>query len=145
MPVVGHDFVYQMDSPVGLFFLTVKSNEMHVELAWQSQLFIAEVHFFFKVMPFPAAQATEALALVSRFSPPRMDLLRESHGTYFACKAQGDVGLTVIKANSMQSVVSMIPHLLDDEEYWYMFEKPGLALAGLGGFFDMASDDDPEA
>ncbi|KIJ57736.1 hypothetical protein HYDPIDRAFT_103912 [Hydnomerulius pinastri MD-312] len=83
-----------------------------------------------------SAQASEPLALVSVFGHPRIDLLEESSGTYFACKHLGDNGLAVVKATTINSVVSMIPHLLDGEEYWYMFEKPGMDVADLGGFFE---------
>jgi hypothetical protein len=38
----------------------------------------------------------------------------------------------------------MVPHTLDGEEYWYMFEKVGMDLANLGGFFE-AGDEDIES
>ncbi|KAF8839763.1 hypothetical protein BDN67DRAFT_904895 [Paxillus ammoniavirescens] len=107
-------------------------------------LAFGEVQFFFEVLPNVNTTETKALALVSCFTPPRLDLLRESFGTYFACKYQGEADLTVIPAVSVQSVVSMVPHLLDGEEYFYMFEKPGLALADLGGFFDQTADVEAE-
>jgi hypothetical protein len=50
----------------------------------------------------------------------------------------------VIKATGIKSVVSMVPHTLDGEEYWYMFEKVGMDLANLGGFFE-AGDEDIES
>ncbi|KIJ11540.1 hypothetical protein PAXINDRAFT_24841, partial [Paxillus involutus ATCC 200175] len=52
---------------------------------------------------------TKAFALVSCFTPPRLDLLRKSFSTYFACKYQGEADLTVIPAVSVQLVVSMVP------------------------------------
>ncbi|KIJ07230.1 hypothetical protein PAXINDRAFT_59997, partial [Paxillus involutus ATCC 200175] len=73
-------------------------------------LAFGEVQFFFEVLPNVNTTETKALALVSCFTPPRLDLLRKSFGTYFACKYQGEADLTVIPAVSVQSVVLMVPH-----------------------------------
>jgi hypothetical protein len=71
-------------------------------------------------------------------------LLRDSSDTFYSCMHRGEVGLRVVRVPSIQSVVAMVPHTLAGEERFYMFEKPGMDLANLGGILWDEDDVDDE-
>ncbi|KAG2136743.1 hypothetical protein BD769DRAFT_1664272 [Suillus cothurnatus] len=91
-------------------------------------LYFAEVLFFFEIRTHTDVHALEPLAL--------------RHILFL--HASWEVGLRVVRVPSIQSVVAMVPHTLAGEERFYMFEKPGMDLANLGGILWDEDDVDDE-
>jgi hypothetical protein len=114
------------------------------QLIIEGAVYFAEVQFFFQILPSALHEEFEPLALVSLYSDPDRDLLRTSSETFYTCTYQGQAGLAVVKATYIQSVVAMVPHVLNDVHRFYMFEKPGLDVADLGGFLRTEDDGDGE-
>ncbi|KAG0692628.1 hypothetical protein DFH29DRAFT_985705 [Suillus ampliporus] len=79
----------------------------------------------------PDIHALEPLALVTIYSPLDRALLQDSSDTFYT-----------FQVPSIQSVVAMVPHTLEGEERFYMFEKPGMDLANLGGILWDEDDED---
>jgi hypothetical protein len=76
-----------------------------------------------------------AYALVSVWSDPDMDLLRESSETVYSCRYRGDACLRVIDVKTITSVVAMIPMTprdADSSTHFFLLEKPGLEIQRLG-------------
>ncbi|KAG1728826.1 hypothetical protein EDD22DRAFT_788983 [Suillus occidentalis] len=84
---------------------------------------------------------TFPLTLVSLYSDPDHELLKESYATFYSCSYHGDEGLAVISTSSIQSVVAMVPHKLKGESRVFIFKKPGLDIADLRGF--LTNEEDP--
>ena len=83
-------------------------------------------------------------ALVSVWSDPDMDLLRESSEMVYLCRYHGDACLWVIDVKTITSVVAMIPmtpHNADSSTHFFLLEKPGLEIQQLG---DINTDDTTE-
>ncbi|KAJ7196740.1 hypothetical protein GGX14DRAFT_402962 [Mycena pura] len=72
-------------------------------------------------------------ALGKRFPDPDEDLLRLSYGTVWAAPGLPR-GRIVFSVARIQSVVAMIPYVLDGIEIFFLVEKPGLQMASMGGF-----------
>lgn len=81
-----------------------------------------------------------ALAMISLYSPPDPILLAQSNGTLFSCTYQAT--LTVIDAVDISQVVAMIPHTVNGQQHYFMFEQPGQDVTNLGGFHDDSDEDD---
>lgn len=95
---------------------------------------IAEVQFFFRV---EIEGEDRALALVSLYSRPDEQLLKESFNTVWLSQYQGTDHLTVVEAKSILSVVGMVPHQRDinsDDLEYFLVEKPGLDVIFLSGY-----------
>ncbi|KAF7326332.1 hypothetical protein MKEN_00486600 [Mycena kentingensis (nom. inval.)] len=74
-----------------------------------------------------------AFALGDAFGSPDADLLRESYGTVWSSKGVADY--MIASVNDIDSVVAMVPYQdLDDDEAFFLVEKPGLDMATVGGF-----------
>ncbi|KAM6494801.1 hypothetical protein JOM56_009424 [Amanita muscaria] len=96
----------------------------------------SEVLYYFTSTTAP--QGT-AFALISTYSNPHVELLSVSHNTLWVTRHLGVHGLHVIEAKSVDSVVAMIPFVLNEEEKnsphaldkykdcYCMVEKPFLA------------------
>ena len=83
------------------------------------------MHFFFEAQLEDDGPST-ALAVVSQYSPPDATLLATSEGTLFSCTHHGSAAaLTVIKVVDIRQVVAMIPHKLNEQPRYFMFEQPG--------------------
>ncbi|KIK35336.1 hypothetical protein CY34DRAFT_96273, partial [Suillus luteus UH-Slu-Lm8-n1] len=78
----------------------------------------------------------EALAVIKLFSLPHQELLQQSHTTFVSCQYLGDAGTIIVNVKSIHSVVAMVPHKLDDEDCFYMVEKPGADVTYLGGYLE---------
>ncbi|KAG1809193.1 uncharacterized protein BJ212DRAFT_1579764 [Suillus subaureus] len=78
----------------------------------------------------------EALAVIKLFSLPHQELLRQPHTTFISCQYLGDAGTIVVNVKSIHSVVAMVPHKLNDEDRFYMVEKPGADVTYLGGYLE---------
>jgi len=70
--------------------------------------------------------------MISLYSPPDPILLAQSNGTLFSCTYQAT--LTVIDAVDISQVVAMIPHTVNGQQHYFMFEQPGQDVTNLGGF-----------
>jgi hypothetical protein len=76
---------------------------------WSTNGFMyGEVHYYF-IHSFPTGYSTP-LAMVSVFSQPEPALYAQSHQALISCWALGEMGLCVIPAKSVATVVAMIPH-----------------------------------
>ncbi|KAG2362743.1 hypothetical protein BDR07DRAFT_1191202, partial [Suillus spraguei] len=51
----------------------------------------------------------KTLALVSLYSMPDYDLLRESYNTLYSCTHQGNEALVVVEVFTIQAVIAMVP------------------------------------
>jgi hypothetical protein len=89
------------------------------------------VQYFFQ---FRIQEQIKTLALVSIFSAPNLDLLRDSYQTVWSCRYQAEVGYRVIDATTILSVVAMIPEGEGEETWYFLVEKPGLDMGYLGGY-----------
>lgn len=76
---------------------------------------------------------TKTLALVSKYSPPDPELLRESFNTLWAFKKQAEGAFTIIDVNTIISVVCIAPLSKGPEGIQFLCEKPGLDVAHIGG------------
>ncbi|KAG2755621.1 hypothetical protein P692DRAFT_20869003 [Suillus brevipes Sb2] len=107
-----------------------------------------EVRYFFECRVNPASPP-EALAVISLYSTPDLELLRRSHHTFVSCVHQEDKELIAINVTSIQSVVTMIPHSLNGQQHFYMVEWPGADVTYLGGYLEDnqagGGEDDPNA
>ena len=80
------------------------------------------------------------VALVSLYSTPDPDLLEISSDTLLVCKYHGDASLVLVEAQSIKSVVAMVPFMEKPEGgssqchkgRFFVVEKPGLSLVELG-------------
>jgi hypothetical protein len=113
-----------------------------LQLSIAGVLYFAKVLFFFEIRTHPDVHALEPLTLVTIYSPPDQALLQDSSDTFYTCAYRGEAGLRVVRVPSIQSVVAMVPHTLVGEERFYMFEKPGMDLANLGGILWDEDDED---
>jgi hypothetical protein len=96
---------------------------------------LAEVYFFIHLRH---DGDDLALALVSLYSTPDVDLLRISHDTLWSCEYRGDSALKFIDVKMIKSVVAMIPHspVIRGQEVrdrFFLVEKPGFDVALIAG------------
>ncbi|KAH7904377.1 hypothetical protein BJ138DRAFT_1073501, partial [Hygrophoropsis aurantiaca] len=107
----------------------------NVKIHLNESLAFAEVLFYFQIV---IEGIEKTVALVSVYGPPHEEILAKSSQTFYSCIHQGDRALRIIEVTSIQSVVAMIPHKLPDDEQdrFYLVEKPGLDIARMGGAAD---------
>lgn len=108
----------------------------------------AEVLYFFQ---FAASNDNRAFALVSLYTKPDEELLRESFGTLWVARYLGRQALGIVRAETIHSVVGMVPFILSDaetanaqirakfESTFFVSEKPFLDCLGAG---DVAEEQD---
>ena len=99
---------------------------------------LAEVYFF--ILWTHEGRETP-LVLISLYFTPDPRLLKASHNTLWSCEHQGDSALRFINAKTIQSVVTMIPHMPRIEVQqlqarFFLVEKPGLDVAVIGGMIE---------
>jgi hypothetical protein len=102
---------------------------------------IAEVHFYFRIT---ANSLEHTLAFVSCYSPPHPGLLEASQGTLWSSTRLGSV--KVVDVKHISAVVAMVPHRPfsgeEEEERFFLVEKPGLDSSYIGGIHEQAMDVD---
>ena len=100
-----------------------------MELGGQRQF--AEVHYYFQMH---VQNQTKTLALVTKYSDPDAEIVRESFGTLWVFKKQrrGEETLMVIEAKKIVAVVAIVP-LPGSDNLWFLAEKPGLNVSEIGG------------
>ena len=105
----------------------------HINLFTQYQLnetiFYGEVQFFFQAT---IHDHTRTLALVSNYSLPDLDLLRQSYETLWTCRYQGTDDLCVVDVKNIHSVVAIMPFPFERDKV-FVGKKIGLEVAALGG------------
>ena len=110
----------------------------------------AEVRFYFGAL---VKGERLTLALVSLYSPPDTTLLTASYDTLWSCQYHGSDALGVVNVKQIVSVVAMVPlprkvedgdSEEDDEESYFVVEKPGLEVFFLGDVEEDLSDDDAD-
>jgi hypothetical protein len=104
----------------------------------------AQVYYYFQVL---IRETETTLALVSLYSLPHNELFENSHHTLLSCVYEGDAHLHVIDIKSIMSVVAMVPHHPfpgDDQDRYFVVEKPGLDVARLGGVVEVAPEEELE-
>lgn len=80
-----------------------------------------------------------AYALISFYGPPDADMLEQSSHTLVACPYLGENNLSIVRASTIISVVSMQPlprRLGDPENLWFVVEKSGLDDTEMTGYVD---------
>jgi hypothetical protein len=90
---------------------------------------ISEVQFYFR------SNEEHTYALVLVWSEPDLDLLQASSNTVYLCVYQGQTDLQVIDVKTIMSVVAMVPMTPRDGDCssrFFLLEKPGLEIMGLG-------------
>ncbi|PBK62768.1 hypothetical protein ARMSODRAFT_990399 [Armillaria solidipes] len=108
----------------------------------------AEVKYFFRMI---IETQLHVVAMISKFSRPDFQLLKESSGTLWSCKYEGDLSLYVVPIACIHSAVAMVPVPQFDEnglqflprttDQYFVVEKMGLDVAFIGGFEDSVMDD----
>ncbi|KAF8153850.1 hypothetical protein B0H34DRAFT_753304 [Crassisporium funariophilum] len=112
------------------------------------KLSFGEVRYYFQYRIYADdSDVVKTLAMISLFGPPDVTLLRASSDTLWSCQSLGDLGLMVVDAKEITSVVAMVPHsthtLGDDwSGRFFVVEKPGLDVAEMGGVVEDAPDED---
>ncbi|KAJ7626655.1 hypothetical protein DFH06DRAFT_1443729, partial [Mycena polygramma] len=89
-----------------------------------------EVQFFFQAT-IEKSREQKTLALVSVYSEPDPDVLRESYEMVALCEYYGDDDLDVIEVDRIQAGVAMIP--IGEEGTYFVGEKLGLDIDALDG------------
>jgi hypothetical protein len=92
-------------------------------------MFYGEIQFFFQAT---INDSTKTLALVSNYSPPNLDLLRQSYKTLWTCHYQGAEDIRVIDVKNIHSVVAVVPFPFNQQKF-FICEKIGLEVTTLGG------------
>lgn len=111
-----------------LIFVKIESN---------GRIEFAKVQFYF--LHFKTNEADETpvpYALVSMYSQPNEELLRESSNTLWACTYNGG-DLRVVDLSSIVACISMqpLPPLpTDSNKLWFVVEKSGMDDGQLTGF-----------
>ena len=116
---------------------------MPMQIELNGKIEFAEVQFYF--LHFTTDEADEKpipYALVSVYSQPNQELLRESSNTLWACTYNGDNDLRVVDPSCITACVSMqplppLPADLDNQDrLWFVVEKSGLDDPQLTGIDD---------
>ncbi|TFK68013.1 hypothetical protein BDN72DRAFT_769939 [Pluteus cervinus] len=103
-------------------------NSRNVKLAFNGEPRYGEVQYYFR---YAIHGQAHTLAMVSLYTYPDLDLLRDSSNTLYACQYTGSAGLVVVDVGDIISVVAMPPLPIKPEEvqysgYFYVAEKPFL-------------------
>ncbi|KAL0562754.1 hypothetical protein V5O48_019325, partial [Marasmius crinis-equi] len=92
------------------------------------------------------------LAMVSVFSEPDQDLLKESHNTVYVCQYRGQHAMKVINVKQIKALVAMVPdfHISADNstitppDSYFLVEKPSLQEQEFFGLGDVGEQDDDD-
>ncbi|KAG1761276.1 hypothetical protein EDD22DRAFT_780076 [Suillus occidentalis] len=112
----------------------------NVKFMHNGEIHFGEVLYFFQCEVHQDEEST--LALISTYSAPDPALLEASHHTVVSCSHLGDASLQVIDVKSIHAVVAMVPHNVNNEERFFVVEKPGLDVADLGGYEEEVQEDE---
>ena len=112
--------------------------DIHAQVTYNGEERFGEVHFFYRISV--EEDKWRPVALISLYSAPDPTLLKTSSNTLLVCRYHGDDSLVLIEANTVKSVVAMVPFMERSEGdrprhrngRFFVVEKPGLSLAELG-------------
>lgn len=78
------------------------------------------------------------------YSDVDRNLLKASYGTLLSLSYSGDQSIAVIDVKMIEAVVAMVPHFPygNHIQKYFVVEKPGLAVASLGGVIEIVPDDE---
>ena len=113
----------------------------HFQFTWGGNVRIGEVQFYFRS---DHSGEERAYALVSVWTLPDVDMLRESFNTVYSCVYMDQNYLQVIDVKTITSVVAMVPMMPregDRSSHFFLLEKPGLEITHLGDVRKSASDE----
>ncbi|EMD33759.1 hypothetical protein CERSUDRAFT_67897 [Gelatoporia subvermispora B] len=122
----------------------------NVKVNLNGNVHFAEVQYFFLAR---IGTTKRALALVSLYSPPDVNLLQISHHTVYSCEYRGQDSLAVIEAKDISSVVAVVPESPtalahsgrpNAHSRCFVAEKLGLEVADLSGLGELLTDEDYE-
>jgi hypothetical protein len=84
------------------------------------------------------------LAMIYLYSEPDKTLLEASYGTLRSSSYHGNQSIAVIDVKMIEAVVAMVPHFPygNNIQQYFVVEKPGLAVAHLGGVTETVPDDE---
>ncbi|KAF8414549.1 hypothetical protein L210DRAFT_3306821, partial [Boletus edulis BED1] len=84
----------------------------NIKVTLNGTLRFAEVRYFAHLITDsnPGGNEADNVALVTLYSLPNEDLLARSNGALVSCTKLGEASLCIIDIESIQSVVTMIPH-----------------------------------
>lgn len=111
---------------------------------------IGEVQYYFNLL---VNNTSCALAMVSVYSSPDLEMLKESCNTVWACDYQGQAHLVVIEAKTITSVVAMVPFPAAGRGgvraaesartvgKYFLVEKPGLEVATMNEVQDVEDEE----
>ena len=111
------------------------------QFTWGGNVHIGEVQFYFRS---DHSGEEHAYALVSVWTLPDVDMLRESFNTVYSCVYMDQNYLQVIDVKTITSVVAMVPMTPregDRSSQFFLLEKPGLEITHLGDVRESASDE----
>ncbi|KIK04752.1 hypothetical protein K443DRAFT_92394, partial [Laccaria amethystina LaAM-08-1] len=94
-------------------------------------VYFGEVQYFFQAW----LQDSETImfALASVYSSPNQEILEKSSNALWTCKYSGHEGLQVFSVTWIKSCVAMPPLNKPADEWFFIREKMGLAVASMGG------------
>jgi hypothetical protein len=109
-----------------------------------NEIEFAEVQYFFNAV---VNDRRITLALVALYSRPDEDLFKRSNWTVWSVTEQGQIGLRVIDAKAILSVVSVIPHnhhlSADSSDVrFFIWEQMGMDMALLSRLGEVHGEDD---
>ena len=117
---------------------TLFLKDVLVQVTYNNEEHFGEVYFFYRISV--GEDDWQPVALVSLYSAPDPTLLKMSSNTLLVCQYHGEDSLVLVEANSIKSVVAMVPFMEKSEgdrprrhdDRFFVVEKPGLSLAELG-------------
>lgn len=59
--------------------------------------------------------------------------LTRTHGTVWSCHPPDEGSVELIKASDIREVVAMLPHQLNNENRFFLVEKPGFGFISYQG------------
>ena len=109
-----------------------------MQVSYEGKERFGEVVFFYRISI--GEDQWMPVALLSLYSAPDPNLLKISFNTLLVCHYRGDDNLALVKAQSIKSVVAMVPFMEKPEGgqprrhngRFFVVEKPGLSLTELG-------------
>lgn len=114
------------------------SDGVRLQVIHEGKERFGEVYFFYRIGV--GEDRWMPVALISLYSAPDPALLELSSDTLLVCKYHGDASLVLVKAQTIKSVIAMIPFMEKPEGgrprrhegRFFVVEKPGLSLTELG-------------
>ena len=114
---------------------------MSLQFSCEGIIQIGKVQFYFQSNH---TGEERAYVLVSLWTLPELEMLKESFDTVYLCVYTDQMYLCVIDVKTITSIVAMVqmtPHNGDCSSQFFLLEKPGLEITHLGDVHEQASDE----